>query len=41
MCIRDRSVAGISSVVPVADLVDQLEAEYTQAKGELLAVLGE
>ena len=36
-----QSVAGISSVVPVADLVDQLEAEYTQAKGELLAVLGE
>ncbi|SMC36656.1 NAD(P)H-dependent flavin oxidoreductase [Janibacter indicus] len=36
-----QSVAGISSVVPVAELVDQLEAEYTQAKGELLAVLGE
>lgn len=36
-----QSVAGISSVVPVAELVDQLEAEYTRAKGELLAVLGE
>lgn len=36
-----QSVAGIDSVVPVAELVDQLEAEYTQAKGELLAVLGE
>ncbi len=35
------SVAGIEDVLPVADLVDQLEAEYTQAKGELLAVLGE
>lgn len=36
-----QSVAGISSVVPVAELVDQLEAEYTRAKGELLAVIGE
>ena len=36
-----QSVAGISSVVPVAELVDQLEAEYTRAKGELLEVLGE
>lgn len=35
-----QSVAGITSVVPVAELVDQLEAEYTQAKGELLAVIG-
>lgn len=35
-----QSVAGINSVVPVAQLVDQLEAEYTQAKGELLAVIG-
>ena len=33
------SVAGISSVVPVARLVDQLEAEYLTAKGELLALL--
>lgn len=36
-----QSVAGIDSVVPVAELVERLEAEYTQAKGELLAVLGE
>lgn len=36
-----QSVAGIDSVVPVAELVDRLEAEYTQAKGELLAVIGE
>nr|WP_114201433.1 nitronate monooxygenase [Janibacter anophelis] len=35
-----QSVAGIDSVVPVAELVDRLEAEYTQAKGELLAVIG-
>jgi nitronate monooxygenase len=34
------SVAGIDEVLPVAQLVDQLEAEYTQAKGELLAVIG-
>lgn len=33
------SVAGISGVLPVADLVDQLEAEYLTAKGELLAVI--
>lgn len=36
-----QSVAGIDSVVPVAELVDRLEAEYDQAKGELLAVVGE
>ena len=34
------SVAGIREVVPVADLVDQLEAEYTTAKGDLLALIG-
>ncbi len=33
------SVAGITEVLPVARLVDQLEAEYLTAKGELLAVL--
>lgn len=33
------SVAGITEVLPVAQLVDQLEAEYLTAKGELLAVL--
>lgn len=36
-----QSVAGIDAVVPVADLVDQLEAEYVQAKGELLTTIGE
>lgn len=36
-----QSVAGIDEVVPVADLVDQLEAEYVQAKGELLTTIGE
>lgn len=36
-----QSVAGIDAVVPVAELVDQLEAEYVQAKGELLTVIGE
>ena len=35
-----QSVAGIDEVVPVADLVDQLEAEYVQAKGELLTTIG-
>ncbi|NYF98461.1 NAD(P)H-dependent flavin oxidoreductase [Janibacter cremeus] len=33
------SVAGITEVLPVAELVDQLEAEYLTAKGDLLAVL--
>ena len=33
------SVAGISEVLPVADLVDRLEAEYLTAKGELLALI--
>lgn len=36
-----QSVAGVDRVLPVADLVDRLEAEYVQAKGELLAVIGE
>lgn len=35
------SVAGVDAVLPVADLVERLEAEYLQAKGELRAVLGE
>lgn len=35
------SVAGISEVLPVAELVEQLEVEYVQAKGELLTLLGE
>lgn len=33
------SVAGITEVLPVAQLVDQLEAEYLTAKGDLLAVI--
>ena len=33
--------SGIDDVVPVAQLVDRLADEYEQAKGDLLAVLGE
>lgn len=36
-----QGVAAIDDVVPVAQLVDRLADEYEQAKGDLLAVLGE
>ena len=36
-----QGVAAIDDVVPVARLVDRLADEYEQAKGDLLAVLGE
>ncbi len=35
-----QSVAGVDRVIPVADLVERLETEYTQAKGDLLTLLG-